>query len=121
MIKKIIFILVTILMPTIAVFAQEFVPLSQDPEQLGIGPGRVSLVDFLNRLFLLSIGVAAVLAVIMIAIGGFKYMMSESAFKISGAKEMIFNAIVGLIIVLTAILILNTINPEIVQMRLFTR
>jgi len=63
--------------------------------------------------------VAAVLAVIMLAIGGFKYMTSESVFKIGGAKEQITGAIVGLLIVLASITILYTINPRLVEIRIF--
>lgn len=102
----------------LSVRAQDFVPLSRDPGFLGLDSG-VDMSVFLNRMFAISIAVAAVLAVIMIAIGGFKYMTSESVFNIGNAKEQIMNAIVGLIIVLSAILLLSVINPEIVTMGIF--
>ncbi len=110
-------VLYWVLLP-LSVRAQDFVPLSRDPGFLGLDSG-VNMSVFLNRLFVISIAVAAVLAVLMIAIGGFKYMTSESVFKIGDAKEQIMNAIVGLIIVLSAILLLSVINPEIVTMGIF--
>jgi hypothetical protein len=67
----------------------------------------------------IAIAVSAILAVIMIAIGGFKYMTTDSFFAISGAKEQIANAIIGLLIVLSAVLIMYTINPKIVQLDIF--
>lgn len=106
-------------------FAQNFVPLSDDLENLiGQSPGGGwvpggGMSSLVNNFFGISVAVAAMLAVIMVAIGGFKYMTSESIFKTSGAKEQITNALVGLIIVLAAVVILSTINPDIVNLRLF--
>jgi lysylphosphatidylglycerol synthetase-like protein (DUF2156 family) len=97
--------------------ATTYTPLSKFFENkytMGQGAGQA-----LNMLFSVSIAVAAILAVIMIAIGGFKYMTSESVFNISGAKENIANAIIGLIIVLIAVILLDTINPEITNLNLF--
>ena len=100
--------------------AAEFVPLSpslplsNSNNWLGNG-----MEGFLNLLFAISVAVAAVLAVIMLAIGGFKYMTSESVFNIGGAKEQITNAIVGLLIVLASITILYTINPKLVEINIF--
>ena len=120
MIKRFFLISLAFLAPFGTALSGEFIPLSvgESADALGVTSG-FNLIQFVNRLFLLSVGIAAVLAVIMIAIGGFRYMMSDSVFKTGGAKEMIFNAIIGLIIVLTAFLILHTINPEIVKMNLF--
>jgi len=101
-------------------FAQtdiNYTPLSRNPPL--IGTTVTSVPDLLNALLGLSVGVAAVLAVIMLAIGGFKYMTTDSMFALGNAKEQIANAIIGLLIVLTAILILRTINPEIVSLNFF--
>ncbi len=89
--------------------------------------GGIPLVDtatmdmsgLLNALFAISVVVAAILAVIMLAIGGFRYMTSESVFNMGNAREQISNAIIGLLIVLVSVLILYTINPDIVQLKLF--
>ena len=110
---------------SIATFLFPAVTFASDYEQLV--SGDIPLVDsqnmdlpgLINALFAVSVGVAAILAVIMLAIGGFRYMTSESVFKMGDAREQISNAIIGLLIVLVSILILYTINPEIVKFNLF--
>jgi len=100
--------------------AAEFVPLSPSlPLSNSNNWLSGGMEGFLNLLFAISVAVAAVLAVIMLAIGGFKYMTSESVFNIGGAKEQITNAIVGLLIVLASITILYTINPKLVEINIF--
>lgn len=95
-----------------------FVPLSPGLPILGRAFSG-DLTTLLNVLVGASVAVAAVLAVIMVAFGGFKYMTTDSMFAMGSAKEQITNAIVGLLIVLAAILILATINPNLVSMNLF--
>jgi hypothetical protein len=98
-----------------------FVPLSSGlPGGIGTNMFNAGLPALLNALVGLSVAVAAVLAVIMIAVGGFKYMTTDSMFAMGSAKEQITNAIVGLLIVLAAILVLRTINPCLVSMNIFT-
>ena len=98
---------------------EEYVPLTKGGIPGVSDIGAMSMTELLNSFFTISVSIAAVLAVIMIAIGGFKYMTSESMFKTSGAKEQIMDAIIGLIIVLSAVLILSVINPDIVSLRIF--
>lgn len=100
-------------------FAQvEYVPLSP---QLPLLNNSVwgDFNSLLNAFVGISVAVAAVLAVIMVAIGGFKYMTKDSVFAISGAKEQITDAVVGLLIVLAAVLIMKTINPKLVELKIF--
>jgi Type IV secretion system pilin len=96
----------------------EYIPLSPGLPILGRALTG-DLPTLINTLVGLSVAIAAVLAVIMVAIGGFKYMTTDSMFAMGSAKEQITNAIVGLLIVLAAILILKTINPNLVSMNLF--
>lgn len=95
-----------------------YYPLSKDLPLIGGQMGDVN--ELLNDLLGISVGLAALLAVIVLSIGGFKYMTSESVFNMGGAKEQITNAIVGLLIVLAAVLVLGFINADIVSMKLFT-
>jgi hypothetical protein len=94
----------------------DFVPLSPNLPVIG---GVSDMAGLLNGLMGISVAVASLLAVIMLTIGGFKYMTTDSSFQMGSAKEQIANAIIGLLIVLAAILLLETINPEIVSMNLF--
>ncbi len=118
--NKIFFTVALYILP-FAVSAQSFIPLSPNlPNGISMQQAdHNGFIDLLNGLFGLSIAIAAILAVIMLAIGGFKYMTSDSVFKVGGAKEQITNAIIGLIIVLASVIILSVINPEIVSLRLF--
>lgn len=95
-----------------------FVPLVKDYPFLG-SMQNPNIPDFLNTLFAITVGAAAALAVLMVAIGGIEYMMTESPFKVGDAKDRIMHAIFGLILVLSSVLILNTINPKITSLELF--
>jgi len=70
--------------------------------------------EYLGGIFNLMIGIASALAVLMIVIGGFKYITSEGVFTTADAKKTITDALLGLILVLASWLILNTINTDFV-------
>jgi len=67
-----------------------------------------------------SMGLAVLLAVVMFAIGGISYMMSDAFTQKEDSKDRMISAIIGLIIVLGAGLILNTINPQILNSTSFS-
>lgn len=71
--------------------------------------------NYLNIMIKVIIGMAAVLAMVMITIGGIEYMTSELVSGKENGKETITNAILGLLIALGAYLILNTINPQLLN------
>lgn len=65
------------------------------------------------NLFLIIIVLSAIF---MIVIGGFVYLTSGgNTAQLSSAKGIVFNAIIGLILALISWLILNIINPELVN------
>ena len=71
-----------------------------------------SLGNYLNIMIRLFIGICAVLAMIMIVIGGLEYMTSELVSSKEHGKERITNAIFGLLLALGSYALLNTINPD---------
>lgn len=71
--------------------------------------------DYLNVMINIFIGFAAVLAMVMIVMGGIQYMTSELIPSKEAGKERIKNAILGLLLALGAFLILNTINPDLLN------
>lgn len=75
---------------------------------------------YLNVLIKLFLGIAGVLAVVMIVWGGIQYMTSELASSKEEGKKSITNAILGLLLALGAWLILNTINPDLLNVCLNT-
>ncbi|MCM2338940.1 MAG: lytic murein transglycosylase [Burkholderiales bacterium] len=70
---------------------------------------------YLNIIIKLIIGISAVLAMVMITMGGIEYMTSELVSEKSAGKDTIQNAILGLLIALGSYLILNTINPQLLN------
>lgn len=70
---------------------------------------------YLNILIKLFLGIAGVLAVVMIVWGGVQYMTSELISSKEEGKKSITNAIFGLLLALGAYLILNTINPDLLN------
>ncbi len=103
------------------VSAQEgYVPLSPLP---GINAETFSgdttsdlSTSYLQNMFLLAIGIAAALAVIMIAYGGLQYVTSAAFSTKEAGKNRIWAAIGGIILIFSAWLILNTINPELLNL-----
>jgi len=68
--------------------------------------------QYLNSIYLLAIVAAALFAVVKIIIAGVKYMVSDIVPTKEDAKKDIRTALLGLIIIISAVLILNTINPN---------
>jgi hypothetical protein len=71
--------------------------------------------NYLNIIIKIIIGFAAVLAMVMIVAGGIEYMTSEVISGKEAGKETITHAILGLLLALGAFLILNTINPQLLN------
>lgn len=69
------------------------------------------LAQLLNRMFFTAISIGAILAVVKIMWGGYLYMASGLWTSKETAKQAIQNAVIGLLILLSAYLILFQINP----------
>ncbi|MFA5841615.1 MAG: pilin [Candidatus Paceibacterota bacterium] len=87
---------------------------SDNSVQLG---GEVAFANYLNNAFKIGITIAILLAVIMIVIGGIQWM-GESVFGKESGKKKIQDALWGLVLALAIFLILNTINPDLVNLKL---
>ncbi|MDP9249202.1 MAG: NlpC/P60 family protein [bacterium] len=70
---------------------------------------------YMNTLITIFIGICAVLAMIMIVVGGLEYMTSELVSSKESGKSKITQAIFGLLLALGAWTILNTINPDLLN------
>ena len=71
-----------------------------------------------DNLYKYLIGVAAILAVIMIIWGGLEISTQDSVSKNKDGKERIYNAIFGLVLVLSPVLVFSIINPSILNLSL---
>lgn len=78
----------------------------------------VTLSSYLSWLFPFALTFASVMAVVMIAVGGVQLIFGGSEGAKKSAKERINAAIYGLILAFSSWLILNTINPDLVNMKL---
>ena len=80
-------------------------------------PG-IGFAGYLNVMINLFIGICAVLAMIMIIMGGIQYMTSELISGKEAGKEQVTHAVLGLLLALGAYAILNTINPDLLNIGL---
>src|SRR3989344_5880474 len=79
------------------------------------GSGKATASSYITGIFTLIIMIAGLLAVIMIIFGGIKYMSTDAFTGKSEARATIEHAIWGLLLAVSAWLILNTINPNLVN------
>ena len=87
----------------------------------GLGDPSADFNAYINALYVLSISIAALLAVIKIIIAGVKWMTTDIVTTKGEAKEDIRSALIGLLIVLSAVVILTIINPQLVNVDLDLR
>lgn len=109
-------LLAAIFIPLFFVFG-DYTPMEPLP---GIEKNTpINLTQYLSALFNFAIAAAAILAVVMIVIGGLQYIgAAGNTSVIEDAKDRIYWAIVGLILALGSWMILNTINPELKELQL---
>ena len=96
-----------------------FVPLAPIPGLTqGVTANQTGLANFFNNLYKYAIGLAAALAVIMIVWGGLEISTQDSISKQGAGREKIYNAIFGLVLVLSPVLVFSIINPAILNLSL---
>ena len=99
-------------------FAQDFTPYSplvNLPYNASNFTGEPStFANVVNGWIQLIIALAAMLAVVMIVIGGIRYMITSASAAKGVARSAIARSIGGLLLALGAWIILNTINPALV-------
>lgn len=92
-----------------------FVPLTNLPG-LTENESERTLAEYLNILFRLAIGIGALVGVIQITIAGIKYMSSDAFSTKEQAKKDITGALLGLLIMLSTVVILKFIYPDILNL-----
>ncbi|MFH2062695.1 MAG: pilin [bacterium] len=92
------------------------------PVRLSVRIGSLSVVDdlaqYVENAYRYSIGLAAVLAAVMIMVGGVQWMTAADSGRAGKARDRIVNSTVGLLLVIFAYVILNTINPALVRLQM---
>lgn len=116
-------ILLVLILPAVALgqtSGADFVPLTNLP---GIDEvaGEPDLSPFLNQLYRLLIGAAAVIAVIQIMRAGIKFMTNKgSVSENQEAKQLIQMSVVGLVLILSPVIVFSIINPKILNLEIDT-
>lgn len=75
-----------------------------------------NLAQFFNTLFKTAIVIGAMLAVLRLGYAGFLYMTTDLPGMKGNAKGIIGQAVTGLLLLLAVWLILNQINPDILNL-----
>jgi len=80
---------------------------------------EANLPLYIKKIYNFAIGVIAIIAVVMIMIGGLQWIFAAgNPGTISQAKSNITAAVSGLILALASYVILNTINPSLVELKM---
>ncbi len=100
--------------------ASGFVPLAGIPGLTqNVDATQAGLASFFNNLYKYLIGVAAVLAVIQIIWSGIKIAFNQdNVSTITDSKGHITQAILGLVLVLSPVVVFSIINPSILNLSL---
>jgi hypothetical protein len=99
-----------------------FTPLTQGLESVGSGGalGRAlqsaNIGDFFQAAFDVAIVVGAMLAVLQIGRAGVMYMTGDIISNKSRAKEILQDAVIGLVVLISIVIILKQINPNILKL-----
>ncbi len=70
---------------------------------------------YINAFYSYGLGAAALIAIVLIMVGGAQYILGSGIGSVEAGKKRIGNAVTGLVILLGAYLLLNTINPYLVN------
>lgn len=102
-----VFVLMVLVMPMFAHAANACSAASNDPNLL---PRCV------NQVYVWALGLSGIFAVFMIVIGGYITLTAAgNAERASRGKSFITSSVIGLVLLFGAFLLLNTINPDLVD------
>ncbi|MEK7611946.1 MAG: hypothetical protein AAB407_01225 [Patescibacteria group bacterium] len=104
----------------VAVYAPSFAVAYELVTPIGDKTSVSSPGQYIEIFYTYGLGFGALIAVAMITWGGVEYTVSESVGSKEDAKDRITNAILGLALLLVAALILQTINPNLLELKLPT-
>ncbi len=103
----------------------EYIPLAQlpgfskiDEGVAGGALGTFTFASYIKTLVRIAIGLIGILAVVMIVVSGVQYMGSSMFTEKEAAKSRLWGAVTGLILAISSVLILRTINPQLTNIEL---
>ncbi len=80
------------------------------------GAGSMTLPQYIRTLVRIAIGVIGILAVVMIVVSGVQYMGSAMVTEKESARQRLTGAVLGLILAVSSVLLLRTINPQLTKL-----
>lgn len=100
-----------------------FVPLEcfQGSRKLEDAYRSADLGSLMQKVFVGAISLGAILAVLRLAWAGFVYMSTDLPGSKSNAKDIIWDTLFGLFLLLAIWVILYQINPDILSLKIDTR
>lgn len=102
-----IFLAVVLLLPLV-------VAAQADPSNPCSGSGELG--ECISRVYIWSLGLSALLAVIMSVFGGYLVMSARgNGAQVSRGKSFIGTSLIGMVLLMCAYLLLNTINPDLLN------
>ncbi|KKW28943.1 MAG: hypothetical protein A3K06_01805 [Candidatus Doudnabacteria bacterium RIFCSPHIGHO2_01_52_17] len=83
-------------------------------------PGGAGLATCINDIYILSLGLGGLLALLMIVLAGYRYMTaSGNAQQVENAKDAFSSALIGLIVLFVGFVLLYVVNPQLTQLQDF--
>ncbi len=118
--KYLVILSIVLLIVPMFAFAQTTNPCTLAGIQNKSSEGAAStLPRCVNQIYVWSLGLAVLLALLMTVIGGYYYMTaSGNAEQANKGKEFITGSLIGIVILFCAYLLLNQINPDLVNFNL---
>lgn len=124
--KKIIVILFLLVFLSLPFFASaaspfDYTPLEKIPGSDTETSGVTDFYTYVSAIYKFGIWAVGIVALFMLTFGGYTYITSAgNNSSMETAKKIITDAIVGVIMALTAYLLLYVINPDLVKMKKLT-
>ncbi len=85
--------------------------------KIGTYATSINFGEYIGVMYKWMVSSAVFIAIIMLMIGGVRYTLGAASDQIAAAKKMMVNAITGLVLLLSAYLILFTVNPDLVSLQ----
>ena len=83
------------------------------------GTASTDLPRCINKIYTFSLGAAALLALLMMTLGGYYRMTAAgNAEQASKGTEIIMSSLIGIVLLFGSYLLLRTINPDLVDFKL---
>lgn len=93
----------------------EFIANATTTLESNTGP----IARYISAIYNYGVGIVGIVAALMLMLGGVIWLTAAgSSTKIEQAKSIIISSLVGMALVLTAVILLKTINPELVAFKL---